>query len=332
MEKNKRKFWTESEIEFLIKNYSKMFSVDLSEKLNRSVLSINMKANKLGLSKSKEHKSKCISKRNKMVNRNLTKNLLCEIAKNYKSRSEFQKKDPSAYSTALKKGIINEICSHMINKSFSIPEIILKDIISKIYKTKNIIHNDRKILKPYEIDVFLPDYNLGFEYNGKGWHEDNKRDKLKNDIALLKNINLITICENNRNYEVDIKNQLISNIKNLKIKISIDEIRNIVIDDPYSKVYDIDVLIKITKSYDNFTHFYKNENSTYVKILKLGIIDELTKHMCCKRRKREINEVIEVIKKYQYLKDLILKDSGTYQYIKKNNLDYLLSDLIRLKN
>jgi hypothetical protein len=332
MEENKKKIWSEEEIIFLKKNYSDMFNYELCEVLRRTEQSIYLKANKLGLLKSKIHKSKCISKRNKMVGRDLDNDMLLLIAKKYKTRSEFQKNDPAAYSTSRRKGILDEICSHMISKSFSIPQLILKDIVSKLYKTDNVIYNDKKTLNPYEIDVYLPDYNLGFEYNGKGWHIDNVRDKLKNELSLLNNILLITITENNRDYESDIKNQLIFNIENLKIKTSVNEINDIIIDNPYSKIYDIDDLIRITKSYNSFKDFYKNEQSVYVKISKLGLIDELTKHMCCRRKKRELNEVIEKINMYQYLNELITKDRGTYLYVKKNKLEYLLNNLKRIKN
>jgi hypothetical protein len=331
MEENKRKKWSEDEINYLIKNYSDMFNSELCQILNRTELSIYVKANKLGLVKSKSHKSKCIAKRNKMVGRDLDSETLKLIGKKYRTKSEFQKNDPSAYTSSRRNGILDDVCSHMISKSFSIPQLILKDIISKLYKTDNIIYNDRITLKPYEIDVYLPDFNLGFEYNGKGWHTNNERDKMKNDLSKLKGITLITLIENNREYESDIKNQLILKLKELKITTSIDEINNISIDNPYSKVYVIDDLIKITKTYNSFTDFYKNERSVYVKISKLGLVDELTKHMCCRRKKRELGEIIEKINKYQYLNELITNDFGTYSYVKKNKLNYLLNNLRRIR-
>jgi hypothetical protein len=331
MKKNKRKVWSESEIDFLVKNYSEMFNSELVKILDRSELSIYVKANKLGLSKSSEHKSRCISKRNKMVGRNLTNDALGLIAKEYKTKTEFQKNDPSAYSSARRRGIINEICSHMISKSFSIPQLILKDVISKIYKTKDINYNDRKTLKPYEIDVYLPEYKIGFEYNGKGWHNNNTRDELKNKLSLLNGITLITISENNREYEDDIKKQLICNIEKLKIKIDASQINEVIIDNPYSMVYNIEDLRKIANSYTSFIDFYKNEKSIYTKIMRLGLIDEMTDHMCCRRKKRELGEIVEKINKYQYLNELIINDSNTYSYVKKNKLDHLLINLKRIR-
>jgi len=331
MEENKRKIWSEDEINYLVKNYSNIFNSELCEILNRTELSIYVKANKLGLHKSNSHKSKCISKRNKMVGRDLTKELLTSLAKNYKSKSEFQKKDPSAYSTSRRMGILDEICSHMISKSFSIPEIILKDIISKLYVTENIIHNDRNILKPYELDIYLPGHNLGFEYNGKLWHQKNKNDKIKLKLSNEKNINLLVIIEKSRDYESDIKTQLIENINMLGVDITESDIKNIVIHNPYQLVYDLNDLEKISKKYKSFKEFYKKEYHVYLKISKLGLIDKFTKHMCCRRKKRELSEIIDKVKNYEYLSDLIKKDKGTYLYIKKHKLNHLVKDLKRLR-
>lgn len=331
MEENKRKLWTEKEIKYLKRNYSNMFNFELSKILNRSELSIYVKANKLGLSKSRKHRSNCIIRRNKIVGRNLTKELLIDVAKKFKTKSEFQKKDPSAYSSARRMGILNEICSHMISKSFSVPQIILKDIISKLYQTNNVIYNDRKILKPYEIDVYLPEYQIGFEYNGMLWHQKNKNDNLKIKLSNEKNIKLLVIFEKSRNYEFDIKSQLIENINLLGINIDAKNINNIKIDNPYQSVFDIEDLKKITKNYKSFKEFYKKEHSTYLKVSKMGMIDEFTSHMCCRRKKRELSEVIEKINSYEYLTELINKDKGTYLYVKKNKLDHLLKHLKRLR-
>lgn len=36
----------------------------------------------------------------------------------------------------------------------------------------NIIEGNRKIIKPYELDIFLPDYNLAIEFNGLAYHSE----------------------------------------------------------------------------------------------------------------------------------------------------------------
>lgn len=322
--------WSDNDLNYLIKNFPNNFTSDIAKILNRSEKSIITKANKLKLKKTKNHISLCIGLRNKLVGHKWTEIELIDIANKYKSRSEFQKKDSAAYSAAKKLGVLDRICSHMINKSFSIPQLILKDIISEIFKTE-LNYNDRKVLKPYEIDIYLPKFKLGFEYNGKGWHTKNENDILKSKIANEKNITLITIVENSRDYILDIKFQLIDKLGLLNnfLKINEKTINDIKVKNPYSEIYDINDLIKICNNYTSFKDFYTNEKSVYAKISKLGLIDKCTSHMCCRRKKRNIDEVKDIVLKYKILLDFIKNESGTYQYIKKNNLEYLISHLKR---
>ena len=48
------------------------------------------------------------------------------------------------------------------------------EIVDFLYKigVKNIKRNDRSVLKGQEIDIYLPDYNMGIEFNGDYWHSD----------------------------------------------------------------------------------------------------------------------------------------------------------------
>lgn len=50
-------------------------------------------------------------------------------------------------------------------------------------------------LKPMEIDVFLPKYNVGIEYDGVVYHTNPTRDKKKNELCAKNNVKLIRIRE-----------------------------------------------------------------------------------------------------------------------------------------
>ena len=51
-----------------------------------------------------------------------------------------------------------------------------------------------------EIDIYLPKYRIGIEYNGIFWHKDkNDADRRKVDFFADKNIRIITIAESNQN-------------------------------------------------------------------------------------------------------------------------------------
>lgn len=77
-----------------------------------------------------------------------------------------------------------------------------------------IIENDKNLIKPYEIDIYLPEFNLGIEYNGLYWHSikfindkyyHQKKVKLANDI----NIRLLHIWEHEWNETQDLIKEVI---------------------------------------------------------------------------------------------------------------------------
>jgi hypothetical protein len=92
-----------------------------------------------------------------------------------------------------------------INSNRSSHEDLIYDFIRNNY-SGDIILNSRNIIKPYEIDIFLPELKIGFDINGLHWHNELKKDKnyhkLKTDLCLEKEIQFIQF------YEDDIINKL----------------------------------------------------------------------------------------------------------------------------
>ena len=71
----------------------------------------------------------------------------------------------------------------------------LYELIRKNYSGK-IVANDRVAISPREIDIYLPDLNLGFEFNGKYWHQgDGFREASKVFEADEEGIKLINVWE-----------------------------------------------------------------------------------------------------------------------------------------
>jgi hypothetical protein len=66
----------------------------------------------------------------------------------------------------------------------------------------NIIENDRTLVSPKQIDIFLPDYNLAIEYCGLYWHSTSQEritpsyHKHKMDQCRTKGVRLLTIFSN----------------------------------------------------------------------------------------------------------------------------------------
>ena len=145
-----------------------------------------------------------------------------------------------------------------------------------------IIQSYRKIKNIKELDIFLPELNLAFEYNGTWWHNEiNKKydyHKNKSEFCDINGIKLIHIWE--YDWKIKSKNDIIrSNILNLlkkyekeidynncDIKIISKEETNIFIEE--------NSLYKYIESEMNIGLFYKDD---LVKIISFNKYDDLYK-------------------------------------------------------
>ena len=135
--------------------------------------------------------------------------------------------------------------------------------ISDFLTLLNIKHilNDREVLSGMEIDIFIPDYNIGIEYNGLYYHTDKfgKKDRMyhynKTKICREKGIKLISIFEDEW---ISSKELILSKIRYF-LKLS------------KNKIYGRNTIIKEINSYDkniflNKYHIQGEDKS----IIKLG--------------------------------------------------------------
>ena len=112
-----------------------------------------------------------------------------------------------------------EICTNCnpLEKFWSNDEKELLDYIKSIYSGE-IIENNRKIIYPYELDIYLPELNLAIEYNGLFWHSSEKVNKnyhkMKSNLCKEKGIHLIHIFEDDWRYKQEICKSILSNFIN----------------------------------------------------------------------------------------------------------------------
>jgi conserved hypothetical protein len=97
-------------------------------------------------------------------------------------------------------------------------EIEFADFIKTFYSGE-VITNSRSIIYPYELDIFLPEFNLGIEINGMYWHSEKFKEKKvhlnKYNLCKEKDIRLVSIWE----WEIVKDKEKIKNfIKNIIIK------------------------------------------------------------------------------------------------------------------
>ncbi len=106
------------------------------------------------------------------------------------------------------------ICNPIGINNTSEPENLLYDFILNNYEG-TIIKNSKKIIPPYELDIYLPDLKIAFEFNGLYWHNELYKPfdyhKMKSDLCEEKEIQLIQIYEDDWAYKQDIVKSMILN-------------------------------------------------------------------------------------------------------------------------
>src|ERR1035437_5972221 len=144
------KKWTQEEDNKLKEVYNLMTNANIAELFNASLTSVEHRAAKFGLRKTKEYISKVHTGVKRTTGRNLTFEFVKEIASKYKSKAEFQTKDCSAYNIALRRGWLDKICSHMLSLRYgSLPQLVLRDFIKQLFKLDNsgVLYSTRKEIK-----------------------------------------------------------------------------------------------------------------------------------------------------------------------------------------
>ena len=109
-------------------------------------------------------------------------------------------------------------CGLLISNS----ENEISDFIKKYLDNEPLILHNRTIIKPYEIDLYLPSRKIAIEYNGIKWHsEEFGKDKYyhlnKLNGCKEKNIKLIHIFDDEYLHNKELVRNKILHILNLKI-------------------------------------------------------------------------------------------------------------------
>jgi hypothetical protein len=119
---------------------------------------------------------------------------------------------PHMYS--MRKKYNTTMCTNCNKIGKSGHQTLLYDFIRENYD-KNIILNTRSVIGPLELDVYLPDINIAFEFNGLYWHSeiyvDKDYHKLKSDMCRKIGIQLIHIWEDDWIYKRNIVKSMILN-------------------------------------------------------------------------------------------------------------------------
>jgi hypothetical protein len=188
------------------------------------------------------------------------------------------------------------------------PEIDLCNFISSHY-TGEIISSCRDIIPPLELDIYLPDLKLAFEFNGLYWHSELYKDKFyhlnKTEECERNGIQLIHIYQDDWEFKQDIIKSRILNLLGQSNKI-------------YARKCDIrEVSCKDTREFLEENHIQGTLNSNN----NIGLYhnNELVSLMCFgkNRFKQEEEELLRFCNKIYTT--VIGGASRLFKYYIKNN-------------
>jgi hypothetical protein len=260
---------------------------------------------------------------------------LIKLALNYDTKSALQTADPSAYVTLRRRGLLNKACSHMKSLSFSIPQLLSKSIFDALLDEDG-KYNDRSTIGPLELDVFYPKHRFAVEYRGKRWHEFpdmRARDSIKEKICSDKGIGLFVIVERSRNYEDDIKDQIISALPKViafcRKDISELQVLNVKIDYQNAfKLFDkerIEQRIKTCHSIADFQKSYPHDYRTIRTMHQTDMLSDIRVHF-----ERSDQELVDIAKKFTQYADFVKSSNGAYLVCRKRGiLEIATSHMIR---
>ena len=182
------------------------------------------------------------------------------------------------------------ICTHCnpINSSQSGTEMELYKFIKENYKGE-IIKNSKRIVPPMELDIYLPELKLAFEFNGLYWHSESKKSKYYHFNKTKKcediGICLIHIWEDDWIFENEIiKSIIINKLKETKNKIFARKCK-------ISEISDT----KLVKFFLDSNHIL----GTCPSNIKMGLYynDELVSLMCFRKINKDSYELVRFCNK-----------------------------------
>ena len=147
------------------------------------------------------------------------------LEEGYTKASEFVNIVCEQHGVFKQKGT-NHLCGQGCPKcsnQMSIAEEEIIDFLQKTISNVTIERRNRKIIKPYELDIFIPQYNIAIEYDGLIWHcekynDNNKLHLYKTECCLKHGIKLIHIFEDEWLNKQNIIKSRIKNILGLSQK------------------------------------------------------------------------------------------------------------------
>jgi transcription elongation factor Elf1 len=209
-------------------------------------------------------------------------------------------------------------CNKINSFSSSGNEIKLQDFIKSVY-SGDIITNSKNIIKPLELDIYLPGLKLAFEYNGLYWHNELRKEKNyhleKTEKCEEAGIQLVHVYEDDWICKREIVK---SRILNLLRKTP-------------NKIYARNCVIKEVSTAESRIFLDKNHIQGFIgSKIKIGLYfkDELVSIMCVGKRRIGVgrNDDYELLRFCNKLNTNVIGGaSKLFKYLKNYDINRIVS-------
>lgn len=231
--------------------------------------------------------------------------------------------------------------------SLSDKEKNLREFILSNY-SDIIVFNNRKIITPLELDIYLPKLKIAFEFNGLYWHSDIYKDKnyhlIKTELCEQIGIQLIHIWEDDWIYKQDIVKSIILNKLNIfksEIYANICKIKEIsdeflvkeFLDKNYINGYikfDINIGLYYNDELVALGVFEKNENNytlyTICNKLNINVVGSHDKILTYFIKNINFSKIFTYINRSYFNGDYYLKNNFLFESKTDPNCYYLINN------
>ena len=261
---------------------------EIAEKFlpNRSGSTIRQRAAKLKLGEQssevkdriKKIKQQLCIDRNKTIGRDRNDEWAIEEIKKYKSIQEVRVRDPSLYSYINNNNMKYLFDNMIVGDSFNYPQMFMYQCLLKLLPNTEILYNTRKIIVPYELDIYIPSKKLAIEYNGNNFHnqEDVKaRDAIKQEKCLTMGIDLRYLVEINKHKPEQLILDFLTGLGFDTSNLDVEEIIQLT----FNRKYSDDYINEVVSKYTTLKEFREAEPTLNSFLQRKKLLDKYTSNL-----------------------------------------------------
>lgn len=226
----------------------------------------------------KEARKKLCVDRNKSIGRDRNDEWAVKEVKKYKSIQEVRVMDPSLYSYINKNNMKYLFDGMIVGDSFNYPQMFMYQCLLKLLPNTEILYNTRKIIAPYELDIYIPSKKLAIEYNGNNFHnqEDVKaRDAIKQEKCLTMGIDLRYLVEVNKHKPEQLILDFLTDLGFDTSNLNVEEIVQLT----FNRKYSDDYINEIVGKYTTLKEFREAEPTLNGFLQRKGLLDKYTSNL-----------------------------------------------------